>query len=221
MEIIAILVAFAVCVGALLFIVSRSKGGAKLPSFFERLDHTGASDEDDGIDTVGGDAIIIRQIEIDENGYARTLDKHKVALPVKVHQRVAIVPPRGTAEPGATGVITLSKTSTINTVSHSEPLAIYKGNDKLYYIKANPLNLNKTRFMGEVVDEIPLANVLSTRSDCKVLYVGNEPLVFEWVSKKKAPTTVILDENVNNKQGEQQDAHKPAKKASSMGNYKN
>ena len=102
MEIIAILVAFAVCLGALLFIVSRSKG-VKLSSLFHRFNHISASEEgnDDDTYTVGGDGIVIRQIEIDEHGHARTLDKHKVALPVKAHQRVAIVPPRGTAEQDA------------------------------------------------------------------------------------------------------------------------
>lgn len=211
MELFSVLVAFLVSLAAMLFLLARSgRVHIKLPS--SHHDREGWQEED--LATVGAETIIVRQISIDRQ-HATTIATHFVPLPVKEGCYTAIIPPRGKADPEATAVVTLSKTPTIATVSHDEPLMIYKGRDQTYYLKVNAENLNKSHFNGQVVDELPLADVLSSKGNYRPFFLAKEPLIFERREKKMEETTgtVILDDDTDKKQA----AEHPAKKH----NFKN
>lgn len=212
MELFSVLVAFLVSLAAMLFLLARSgRIRIKLPS--SHHDWEGGQEED--LATVGAESIIARQISI-ASQHATTVATHLVPLPVKEGSYTAIIPPRGKADPEATAVVTLSKTPTIATVSHDEPLMIYKGRNQTYYIKVNPENLNKSRFRGEIVDELPLADVLSAKGNYQPFFLGKEALLFQRQEKKLEETTgtVILDDDTSNKQAA---SARPAKKH----NFKN
>lgn len=213
MELFSVLVAFWVSLAAMLFLLARSgRIRIKLPS--SHHDWEGGQEED--LATVGAESIVARQISI-ASQHATTVATHLVPLPVKEGSYTAIIPPRGKADPEATAVVTLSKTPTIATVSHDEPLMIYKGRNQTYYIKVNPENLNKSRFRGEIVDELPLADVLSSKGNYQPFFLAKEALIFERVEKKPEETagTVILDDDTSNKN--QAAFARPAKKH----NFKN
>lgn len=212
MELFSVLAAFLVSLAAMLFLLARSgRIRIKLPS--SHHDWEGGQEED--LATVGAESIIARQISI-ASQHATTVATHLVPLPVKEGSYTAIIPPRGKADPEATAVVTLSKTPTIATVSHDEPLMIYKGRNQTYYIKVNPENLNKSRFRGEIVDELPLADVLSAKGSYQPFFLGKEALLFQRREKKMEETTetVILDDDTSNKQAA---SARPAKKH----NFKN
>lgn len=212
MELFSVLAAFLVSLAAMLFLLARSgRIRIKLPS--SHHDWEGGQEED--LATVGAESIIARQISI-ASQHATTVATHLVPLPVKEGSYTAIIPPRGKADPEATAVVTLSKTPTIATVSHDEPLMIYKGRNQTYYIKVNPENLNKSRFRGEIVDELPLADVLSAKGSYQPFFLGKEALLFQRREKKPEETTgtVILDDDTSNKQAA---SARPAKKH----NFKN
>lgn len=196
MELFSVLAAFLVSLAAMLFLLARSgRIRIKLPS--SHHDWEGGQEED--LATVGAESIIARQISI-ASQHATTVATHLVPLPVKEGSYTAIIPPRGKADPEATAVVTLSKTPTIATVSHDEPLMIYKGRNQTYYIKVNPENLNKSRFRGEIVDELPLADVLSVKGSYQPFFLGKEALLFQRREKKPEETTgtVILDDDTSN-----------------------
>lgn len=195
MELFSVLVAFLVSLAAMLFLLARSgRIHIKLPS-----SHHDRENWEDEAATVGAECIVARQISI-ASQHATTVATHLVPLPVKEGSYTAIIPPRGKADPEATAVVTLSKTPTIATVSHDEPLMIYKGRDQTYYIKVNPENLNKSRFRGEIVDELPLADVLSSKGNYRPFFLAKEPLIFEHRKKPEETTgTVILDDDASNK----------------------
>lgn len=211
MELFSVLVAFLVSLAAMLFLLARSgRIRIKLPS-----SHHDREDWEDEAATVGAESIVARQISIIDSQHATTVATHLVPLPVKEGSYTAIIPPRGKADPEATAVVTLSKTPTIATVSHDEPLMIYKGRNQTYYIKVNPENLNKSRFRGEIVDELPLADVLSSKGNYQPFFLAKEPLIFEHRKKPEETTgTVILDDDTSNKQAA---SARPAKKH----NFKN
>lgn len=214
MELFSVLAAFLVSLAAMLFLLARSgRIRIKLPS--SHHDWEGGQEED--LATVGAESIIARQISI-ASQHATTVATHLVPLPVKEGSYTAIIPPRGKADPEATAVVTLSKTPTIATVSHDEPLMIYKGRNQTYYIKVNPENLNKSRFRGEIVDELPLADVLSSKGNYRPFFLAKEPLIFERWEKKMEETTetVILDDDTSNNK-KQAAFERPAKKH----NFKN
>lgn len=213
MELFSVLVAFLVSLAAMLFLLARSgRIRIKLPS-----SHHDREDWDDEAATVGVESIVARQISIIDSQHATTVATHLVPLPVKEGSYTAIIPPRGKADPEATAVVTLSKTPTIATVSHDEPLMIYKGRNQTYYIKVNPENLNKSRFRGEIVDELPLADVLSSKGNYQPFFLGKEALLFQRREKKLEETTgtVILDDDTSNKK--QAASERPAQKH----NFKN
>lgn len=212
MELFSVLVAFLVSLAAMLFLLARSgRIRIKLPS--SHHDWEGGQEED--LATVGAESIVLRQISI-ASQHATTVATHLVPLPVKEGSYTAIIPPRGKADPEATAVVTLSKTPTIATVSHDEPLMIYKGRNQTYYIKVNPENLNKSRFRGEIVDELPLADVLSSKGNYQPFFLAKEPLIFEHRKKPEETTgTVILDDDTSNKK--QAASERPAQKH----NFKN
>lgn len=212
MELFSVLAAFLVSLAAMLFLLARSgRIRIKLPS--SHHDWEGGQEED--LATVGAESIVLRQISI-ASQHATTVATHLVPLPVKEGSYTAIIPPRGKADPEATAVVTLSKTPTIATVSHDEPLMIYKGRNQTYYIKVNPENLNKSRFRGEIVDELPLADVLSSKGNYQPFFLAKEPLIFEHRKKPEETTgTVILDDDTSNKK--QAASERPAKKH----NFKN
>lgn len=215
MELFSVLVAFLVSLAAMLFLLARSgRIRIKLPS--SHHDWEGGQEED--LATVGAESIVARQISI-ASQHATTVATHLVPLPVKEGSYTAIIPPRGKADPEATAVVTLSKTPTIATVSHDEPLMIYKGRNQTYYIKVNPENLNKSRFRGEIVDELPLADVLSSKGNYQPFFLAKEALIFERVEKKPEETagTVILDDDTSNNNKNQAAFARPAKKH----NFKN
>ena len=192
MELFSVLIALVVSLAAMLFLLARSgRVHIKLPSF-----HHDREDWEDEAATVGAESIIVRQIAISSQ-HATTVATHLVPLPVKEGSYTAIIPPRGKADPEATAVVTLSKTPTIATVSHDEPLMIYKGRDQSYYLKANAQNLNKSHFNGQVVDELPLADVLSSKGNYRPFFLAKEPLIFERRERKPEETTgtVILDDD--------------------------
>ena len=198
MELFSVLAAFLVSLAAMLFLLARSgRIRIKLPS--SHHDWEGGQEED--LATVGAESIVLRQISI-ASQHATTVATHLVPLPVKEGSYTAIIPPRGKTDPEATAVVTLSKTPTIATVSHDEPLMIYKGRNQTYYIKVNPENLNKSRFRGEIVDELPLADVLSAKGNYQPFFLGKEALLFQRREKKMEETTetVILDDDTSNKQ---------------------
>lgn len=200
-----------VSLAAMLFLLARSgRIRIKLPS-----SHHDREDWEDEAATVGAECVVVRQISI-ASQHATTVATHLVPLPVKEGSYTAIIPPRGKADPEATAVVTLSKTPTIATVSHDEPLMIYKGRNQTYYIKVNPENLNKSRFRGEIVDELPLADVLSSKGNYQPFFLGKEALLFQRREKKMEETTetVILDDDTSNKQAA---SERPAKKH----NFKN
>lgn len=212
MELFSVLAAFLVSLAAMLFLLARSgRIRIKLPS-----SHHDREDWEDEAATVGVESIVARQISIIDSQHATTVATHLVPLPVKEGSYTAIIPPRGKADPEATAVVTLSKTPTIATVSHDEPLMIYKGRNQTYYIKVNPENLNKSRFRGEIVDELPLADVLSSKGNYQPFFLGKEALLFQRREKKLEETTrtVILDDDTSNKQAA---SERPAKKH----NFKN
>ena len=211
MELFSVLAAFLVSLAAMLFLLARSgRIRIKLPS-----SHHDREDWEDEAATVGAESIVLRQISI-ASQHATTVATHLVPLPVKEGSYTAIIPPRGKADPEATAVVTLSKTPTIATVSHDEPLMIYKGRNQTYYIKVNPENLNKSRFRGEIVDELPLADVLSAKGSYRPFFLAKEPLIFEHRKKPEETTgTVILDDDTSNKK--QAASARPAKKH----NFKN
>lgn len=211
MELFSVLAAFLVSLAAMLFLLARSgRIRIKLPS--SHHDWEGGQEED--LATVGAECVVVRQISI-ASQHATTVATHLVPLPVKEGSYTAIIPPRGKADPEATAVVTLSKTPTIATVSHDEPLMIYKGRNQTYYIKVNPENLNKSRFRGEIVDELPLADVLSSKGNYQPFFLAKEPLIFEHRKKPEETTgTVILDDDTSNKQAA---SERPAKKH----NFKN
>lgn len=212
MELFSVLVAFLVSLAAMLFLLARSgRIRIKLPSSH----HDRESWEEEDLATVGAETIIVRQISIDRQ-HATTVATHFVPLPVKEGSYTAIIPPRGKADPEATAVVTLSKTPTIATVSHDEPLMIYKGRDQTYYLKVNAENLNKSHFNGHVVDELPLADVLSSKGSYHPFFLAKEPLIFERREKKLEETTgtVILDDDTDKKEAV---FERPAKKH----NFKN
>lgn len=211
MELFSVLAAFLVSLAAMLFLLARSgRIRIKLPS-----SHHDREDWEDEAATVGAESIVLRQISI-ASQHATTVATHLVPLPVKEGSYTAIIPPRGKADPEATAVVTLSKTPTIATVSHDEPLMIYKGRNQTYYIKVNPENLNKSRFRGEIVDELPLADVLSSKGNYRPFFLAKEPLIFEHRKKPEETTgTVILDDDTSNKK--QAAFERPAKKH----NFKN
>lgn len=214
MELFSVLAAFLVSLAAMLFLLARSgRIRIKLPS--SHHDWEGGQEED--LATVGAESIIARQISI-ASQHATTVATHLVPLPVKEGSYTAIIPPRGKADPEATAVVTLSKTPTIATVSHDEPLMIYKGRNQTYYIKVNPENLNKSRFRGEIVDELPLADVLSAKGSYQPFFLGKEALLFQRREKKPEETTgtVILDDDTSNNKKQAASA-RPAKKH----NFKN
>lgn len=216
MELFSVLVAFLVSLAAMLFLLARSgRIRIKLPS--SHHDWKGGQEED--LATVGAECIVARQISIIDSQHATTVATHLVPLPVKEGSYTAIIPPRGKADPEATAVVTLSKTPTIATVSHDEPLMIYKGRNQTYYIKVNPENLNKSRFRGEIVDELPLADVLSSKGNYQPFFLGKEALLFQRREKKLEETTgtVILDDDTSNNNKKQAASARPAKKH----NFKN
>ena len=211
MEIFMLLFAFVVSLAAMLFLLARSgRVHIKLPS-----SHHDREDWEDEAATMGAESIIVRQIAVDRQ-HATTLATHLVPLPVKEGSYTAIIPPRGKADPEATAVVTLSKTPTIATVSHDEPLMIYKGRDQSYYLKVNAENLNKSHFNGQVVDELPLADVLSSKGNYRPFFLAKEPLIFQRREKKAEETTgtVILDDDSDKNQAA---SVRPAKKH----NFKN
>lgn len=215
MELFSVLAAFLVSLAAMLFLLARSgRIRIKLPS--SHHDWEGGQEED--LATVGAESIVLRQISI-ASQHATTVATHLVPLPVKEGSYTAIIPPRGKADPEATAVVTLSKTPTIATVSHDEPLMIYKGRNQTYYIKVNPENLNKSRFRGEIVDELPLADVLSSKGNYQPFFLGKEALLFQRREKKLEETTgtVILDDDTSNNNKKQAASERPAKKH----NFKN
>ena len=200
MEIFMLLFAFVASLAAFVYLLVRSGHINNFPSFPRKLnDWEGGQEED--LATVGAESIIVRQISIDRQ-HATTVATHLVPLPVKEGSYTAIIPPRGKADPEATAVVPLSKTSTIATVSHDEPLMIYKGRDQTYYLKVNAENLNKSHFNGQVVDELPLADVLSSKGNYRPFFLAKEPLIFERREKKMEETTgtVILDDDTDKKQ---------------------
>ena len=212
MELFSVLIALVVSLAAMLFLLARSgRVHIKLPS-----SHHDREDWEDEAATMGAESIIVRQIAISSQ-HATTVATHLVPLPVKEGSYTAIIPPRGKADPEATAVVTLSKTPTIATVSHDEPLMIYKGRDLAYYVKANPCNLNQSRFKGHVVDELPLADVLSAKGNYQPFFLGKEALLFQRREKKLEETTgpVILDDDGTS--DKKQAAERPAKKH----NFKN
>lgn len=197
MELFSVLAAFLVSLAAMLFLLTRS-GRIRIKRPSSHHDWEGGQEED--LATVGAECIVARQISITSQ-HATTVATHLVPLPVKEGSYTAIIPPRGKADPEATAVVTLSKTPTIATVSHDEPLMIYKGRNQTYYIKVNPENLNKSRFRGEIVDELPLADVLSSKGNYQPFFLGKEALLFQRREKKLEETTgtVILDDDTSNK----------------------
>lgn len=213
MELFSVLAAFLVSLAAMLFLLARSgRIRIKLPS-----SHHDREDWEDEAATVGAESIVLRQISI-ASQHATTVATHLVPLPVKEGSYTAILPPRGKADPEAAAVVTLSKTPTIATVSHDEPLMIYKGRNQTYYIKVNPENLNKSRFRGEIVDELPLADVLSSKGNYRPFFLAKEPLIFEHRKKPEETTgTVILDDDTSNNNKKQAASERPAKKH----NFKN
>lgn len=214
MELFSVLAAFLVSLAAMLFLLARSgRIRIKLPS-----SHHDREDWEDEAATVGAESIVLRQISI-ASQHATTVATHLVPLPVKEGSYTAIIPPRGKADPEATAVVTLSKTPTIATVSHDEPLMIYKGRNQTYYIKVNPENLNKSRFRGEIVDELPLADVLSAKGSYQPFFLGKEALLFQRREKKPEETTgtVILDDDTSNNNKKQAASERPATKH----NFKN
>lgn len=214
MEIFMLLFAFVASLAAFVYLLVRSGHINNFPSFPRKLnDWEGGQEED--LATVGAESIIVRQISIDRQ-HATTVATHLVPLPVKEGSYTAIIPPRGKADPEATAVVTLSKTPTIATVSHDEPLMIYKGRDQTYYLKVNAENLNKSHFNGQVVDELPLADVLSSKGSYHPFFLAKEPLIFERREKKLEETTgtVILDDDTDKKEAV---FERPAKKH----NFKN
>ena len=197
MEIFMLLFAFVASLAAFVYLLVRSGHINNFPSFPRKLNDR--EDWEDEAATVGAETIIVRQISIDRQ-HATTVATHLVPLPVKEGSYTAIIPPRGKADPEATAVVTLSKTPTIATVSHDEPLMIYKGRDQSYYLKANAQNLNKSHFNGQVVDELPLADVLSSKGNYRPFFLAKEPLIFEHRKKPEETTgTVILDDDTSNK----------------------
>ena len=195
MELFSVLAAFLVSLAAMLFLLARSgRIRIKLPS-----SHHDREDWEDEAATVGAESIVARQISIVDRQHATTVATHLVPLPVKEGSYTAIIPPRGKADPEATAVVTLSKTPTIATVSHDEPLMIYKGRDLVYYVKANPCNLNQSRFKGQVIDELPLTDILSAKGSYQPFFLGKEALLFERREKKPEETTgtVILDDDTS------------------------
>lgn len=211
MELFSVLIALVVSLAAMLFLLARSgRVHIKLPS-----SHHDREDWEDEAATMGAESIIVRQIAISSQ-HATTVATHLVPLPVKEGSYTAIIPPRGKADPEATAVVTLSKTPTIATVSHDEPLMIYKGRNLAYFVKANPCNLNQSRFKGHVVDELPLADVLSAKGNYQPFFLGKEALLFQRREKKLEETTgpVILDDDGTS---DKQAAERPAKKH----NFKN
>lgn len=200
MEIFMLLFAFVASLAAFVYLLVRSGHINNFPSFPRKLnDWEGGQEED--LATVGAESIIVRQISIDRQ-HATTVATHLVPLPVKEGSYTAIIPPRGKADPEATAVVTLSKTPTIATVSHDEPLMIYKGKDLAYYLKVNSENLNKSHFNGQVVDELPLADVLSSKGNYHPFFLAKDPLIFQRREKKPEETTgtVILDDDTDKKQ---------------------
>lgn len=214
MEIFMLLFAFVASLAAFVYLLVRSGHINNFPSFPRKLNGREGWEEED-LATVGAETIIVRQISIDRQ-HATTVATHFVPLPVKEGSYTAIIPPRGKADPEATAVVTLSKTPTIATVSHDEPLMIYKGRDQTYYLKVNAENLNKSHFNGHVVDELPLADVLSSKGNYHPFFLAKEPLIFERREKKPEETTgtVILDDDTDKKQAA---FERPAKKH----NFKN
>ena len=211
MELFSVLIALVVSLAAMLFLLARSgRVHIKLPS-----SHHDREDWEDEAATMGAESIIVRQIAVDRQ-HATTVATHLVPLPVKEGSYTAIIPPRGKADPEATAVVTLSKTPTIATVSHDEPLMIYKGRDLVYYVKANPCNLNQSRFKGHVIDELPLTDVLSAKGNYQPFFLGKEALLFQRREKKPEENTgpVILDDDSDKKQAA---SERPAKKH----NFKN
>lgn len=215
MELFSVLVAFLVSLAAMLFLLARS-GRIRIKRPSSHHDWEGGQEED--LATVGAESIVARQISI-ASQHATTVATHLVPLPVKEGSYTAIIPPRGKADPEATAVVTLSKTPTIATVSHDEPLMIYKGRNQTYYIKVNPENLNKSRFRGEIVDELPLADVLSSKGNYQPFFLGKEALLFQRREKKLEETTgtVILDDDTSNNNKKQAASERPAQKH----NFKN
>ena len=213
MEIFMLLFAFVASLAAFVYLLVRSGHINNFPSFPRKLNDR--EDWEDEAATVGAETIIVRQISIDRQ-HATTVATHLVPLPVKEGSYTAIIPPRGKADPEATAVVTLSKTPTIATVSHDEPLMIYKGRDQTYYLKVNAENLNKSHFNGQVVDELPLADVLSSKGNYHPFFLAKEPLIFERREKKPEETTgpVILDDDGTS---DKKQAARPAKKH----NFKN
>ena len=125
MELFSVLAAFLVSLAAMLFLLARSgRIRIKLPS-----SHHDREDWEDEAATVGAESVVVRQISI-ASQHATTVATHLAPLPVKEGSYTAIIPPRGKADPEATAVVTLSKTPTIATVSHDEPLMIYKGRNQ-------------------------------------------------------------------------------------------
>lgn len=213
MELFSVLIALVVSLAAMLFLLARSgRVHIKLPS-----SHHDREDWEDEAATMGAESIIVRQIAVDRQ-HATTLATHLVPLPVKEGSYTAIIPPRGKADPEATAVVTLSKTPTIATVSHDEPLMIYKGRDQSYYLKANPCNLNQSRFKGHVIDELPLADVLSAKGNYQPFFLGKEALLFQRREKNPEENTgpVILDDDGTSDK-KQAASERPAKKH----NFKN
>lgn len=212
MELFSVLIALVVSLAAMLFLLARSgRVHIKLPS-----SHHDREDWEDEAATMGAESIIVRQIAISSQ-HATTVATHLVPLPVKEGSYTAIIPPRGKADPEATAVVTLSKTPTIATVSHDEPLMIYKGRNLAYFVKANPCNLNQSRFKGQVVDELPLADVLSAKGSYQPFFLGKEALLFQRREKKPEEATgpVILDDDGTS--DKQAASERPAKKH----NFKN
>lgn len=214
MELFSVLIALVVSLAAMLFLLARSgRVHIKLPS-----SHHDREDWEDEAATMGAESIIVRQIAISSQ-HATTVATHLVPLPVKEGSYTAIIPPRGKADPEATAVVTLSKTPTIATVSHDEPLMIYKGRDLAYYVKANPCNLNQSRFKGQVIDELPLADVLSAKGNYQPFFLGKEALLFQRREKKLEEATgpVILDDDGTSDKKQAASEQRPAKKH----NFKN
>ena len=215
MEIFMLLFAFVASLAAFVYLLVRSGHINNFPSFPRKLNDR--EDWEDEAATVGAETIIVRQVAVAvDRQHATTVATHLVPLPVKEGSYTAIIPPRGKADPEATAVVTLSKTPTIATVSHDEPLMIYKGRDQTYYLKVNAENLNKSHFNGRVIDEMPLADVLSSKGNYHPFFLAKEPLIFERREKKPEETTgtVILDDDTDKKQAA---FERPAKKH----NFKN
>lgn len=125
--------------------------------------------------------------------------KHKLPLPLYEHDYAVILPPHN-ARPSADAFswVKLSDSPHTNTISHLDPLLVYKGSSGAFYVHINPRNTNRSTvnwvqtdangkqvLTKKYIDHDIALETLLNNGKPQVLYLADEPLAFRLIPPKE------------------------------------